>query len=57
MEEPRVEWIAAEKRQSIEWLETLEQDRLTVLDDLPLQHLAHLVKGLRAIEANRARLQ
>jgi len=55
--EPRIEWSSAEKRQVLEWLADLEAERFATLDDIPYQHLAHLLRGLRAVESHRARLR
>jgi hypothetical protein len=57
LESPEIEWSTGEKKQVREWLEDLEDNRLRELRGLPIAYLAHLLRGLRAIERNQARLQ
>ena len=52
-----VNWTTAEKIKIRAWLRDLEMNRLAEIDDAPVQHLAHLLRGLRRIEANADRLQ
>ncbi|MFP8875120.1 MAG: hypothetical protein VCB42_11500, partial [Myxococcota bacterium] len=55
--EPAVQWSPAEKAQVRAWLAELETVRLAEIDDVPLQHLAHLRRGLFLIETHAERLQ
>jgi len=54
--DPRVSWQPEEARRVLEWLRRLERDRFQELAAVPIEHLAHLLKGLRRIEANGSRL-
>jgi hypothetical protein len=55
--DPNVTWQPSEKQQVRDWLRKLEQDRFHDLEVVRLAHLTHLLKGLRQIEENRARLE
>jgi hypothetical protein len=54
---PDIAWSDDEKQQVRDWLEDLETNRLREVEGLPVRHLAHLVRGLRLVEENAARLQ
>jgi hypothetical protein len=54
---PEITWSADEKRQVRNWLEDLERNRLREVRGLPIAYLTHLLRGLRTIERNQARLQ
>jgi hypothetical protein len=49
-------WSDAEKRRVRDWLAGLETSGFRPIEDVPLPHLAHLVRGLRTIETHRDRL-
>jgi hypothetical protein len=53
LDEPRVEWLADEKRQVRNWLRRLDRSSD---HDLAGVEVAHFVKGLRAIAAQQAKL-
>lgn len=55
--EPRVTWQPQERRQVKRWLRELEREHFQRLGVVPLQHQAHLLRGLRLIEAHRGRLE
>jgi len=55
--DPDVTRTTAEKTKVCTWLRDLEAVRLADIDEAPVQHLAHLLRGLAQIEANAARLQ
>ena len=55
--EPDVTWTNAEQAKVCAWLRDLETARLAAVDAVPVQHLAHLLRGLTLIEANATRLQ
>lgn len=55
--EPDISWTKAEKEKVRMWLHDVATVRLTEISDVPLQHLAHLHRGLTRIEANADRLQ
>jgi hypothetical protein len=55
--EPGVTWTKAERAKVCSWLRDLETVRLAEIDDAPVQHLAHLRRGLAQIHANAARLE
>lgn len=55
--EPDVSWTQAEKSRVRAWLRSLERDGLAEIDEVPVQHLAHLLRGLRRVEANANRLR
>ena len=55
--EPGIAWTKAEKEKVRAWLEDLETVRLVDVRQAPVQHLAHLTRGLERIEANADRLQ
>lgn len=55
--EPGIRWTKTEKEKVLAWLRDLETVRLVEIDKAPLQHLAHLLRGLRRIEANADRLR
>jgi hypothetical protein len=57
LESPDIAWSADEKKQVREWLEDLETNRLREVQGLPIAYLTHLLRGLRTIERNQARLQ
>lgn len=57
LSEPAVDWSPAEKAQVRAWLTELETVQLVELDEVPLQHLAHLRRGLFLIDAHADRLQ
>ena len=54
--ESDVAWSKAEKAKVLEWLRELETVRFREIDGVPLQHLSHLLLGLRSVESNAARL-
>ena len=55
--DPGVTWTKAEKAKVWAWLQDLETVRLSDISEVPVQHLSHLLRGLRLIEAGAARLQ
>ena len=55
--DPDILWTTAEKKKVRAWLRDLEAVRLSEIDDVPVQHLAHLLHGLRLIDSNAGRLQ
>jgi hypothetical protein len=52
-----VSWRPDEKQRVTEWLRRLERDRFDDLEPVRLQHLTHLLKGLRLIAEHRTRLE
>jgi len=54
--EPGVSWTKPEQAKVCAWIRDLETVRLTQLGEAPVQHLAHLRRGLAKIEANAARM-
>ncbi|MCP3984537.1 MAG: hypothetical protein GY723_09105 [bacterium] len=56
LDDAHVTWQPEEKKQVKDWLRKLERDHFHDLDAVPLQHLSHLLKGLRGIRENRTRL-
>lgn len=52
----RVSWSSQEKQQVRSWLHELECDHFRDLGEVELQHLTHLLKGLRMIAQNGSRL-
>jgi hypothetical protein len=54
--ESDVAWSKAEKAKVLEWLRELETVRFREIDGVPVQHLSHLLLGLRSVESNAARL-
>jgi hypothetical protein len=56
LENPHVTWQPDEGKQVMGWLRKLERDRFHDLDAVPIQHLSHLLKGLRLVGESRARL-
>jgi hypothetical protein len=55
--DPDVAWRPDEKRRVTGWLRRLERDRFDDLEPVRLQHLTHLLKGLRLIAEHRTRLE
>jgi hypothetical protein len=55
--DPRVSWQPDEKRRVKGWLRKLEREHFQDLEAARLEHLAHLLKGLRLIGENEARLE
>jgi hypothetical protein len=54
--DPSVVWGPDEVRRVRGWLAALDGERFADLGPIPLQHLAHLVAGLRDVSQNRAKL-
>jgi hypothetical protein len=54
--DPSVGWQTDEKQQVKAWLLRLDRDSFQNLDAVPLEHQAHLLRGLRLIDAHRDRL-
>jgi hypothetical protein len=54
--DPSVSWKTIEKEQVKAWLLRLERDSFRDLGAVPLQHQAHLLRGLRLIDTHRDRL-
>jgi hypothetical protein len=54
--DPRVGWTGDEQQRAWEWLGWLERSHFRDLRLVPLQHQAHLLRGLRLVAANRDRL-
>lgn len=55
--EPRIIWTESERTKLIAWLRDLEEVRLREIEEAPVQHLAHLLRGLDRIESNADRLR
>jgi hypothetical protein len=55
--EPDIVWSKTEKTKIRRWLRDRGRVLLDGVDEAPVQHLAHLLRGLARIEANAARLQ
>jgi hypothetical protein len=55
--DPDVSWRPDEKRRVTGWLQGLERDRFDDLEPVRLQHLTHLLKGLRLIGEHGTRLE
>ncbi|MGH0034163.1 MAG: hypothetical protein ACQGVK_03960 [Myxococcota bacterium] len=54
--EPDLEWSEDERRRVRGWLEDLETRRLRDVEAVPVQHLSHLVRGLRLVEEHADKL-
>jgi hypothetical protein len=54
---PRVAWREDEARRVKAWLTELEERRFRELDAIELESLAHLLRGLRSIEAHQHALE
>lgn len=54
--QPGLDWSDADRRRVRAWLAGLEANGFEPIEAVPVQHLAHLVRGLRKVEANRSRL-
>jgi hypothetical protein len=52
-----VTWTTEEKRRVRAWLASLDGERYANLQAVPIQHLTHLLVGLRDISRNREKLQ
>ena len=52
-----VTWTRPEKTRVRAWLRELETNWFLELDDVPAQHLAHLLRGLRLVSSNADRLR
>ena len=55
MAEPDVTWTSEEEARVRAWLRDVEAVRLAGIDDVPVRHLTHLVRGLVRIEENAGR--
>jgi hypothetical protein len=55
--DPNVTWTKPEKTQVRAWLGDLETSRQIRINTAPMQHLAHLLRGLERIVAHAERLQ
>lgn len=55
--DPAVDWSEAERRQARAWLDGLEARGFDDLEAVPIQHLTHLLSGLRAVAAHAERLR
>ena len=56
LDDPATTWEPDERRRVVAWLSTLEQDRFRDLGPVPIQHLSHVLKGLRLVQKNQDRL-
>jgi hypothetical protein len=56
LDDPRLRWADTEKQQIRLWLTDLERRLPERLEEIPLQHLAHLARGLRSVQRNADRL-
>ncbi len=52
----RIHWSPEDAEIVRGWLTSLESTHRSAFEDAPVEHLSHLVRGLRRIEANAARL-
>ena len=57
MADPAVTWTPSDETRVRAWLQDLEMVRLVELDTAPVQHVTHLLRGLKRIEANAGRLR
>jgi hypothetical protein len=57
LEAPGLRWSEAEAERVIAWLAQLEAERFRDVEAEDLESLCHLAKGLRAVRAQRARLE
>jgi hypothetical protein len=56
LEQPGLAWSDVDQRRVLDWLAGLEARGFDPIESVPVEHLAHLVRGLRKIETNRSRL-
>jgi hypothetical protein len=55
--EADVAWSRAERAKVLRWLRKLETEWFREIDGVPVQHLSHLLHGMRFVESNAARLR
>jgi hypothetical protein len=56
LDDSDVTWGRAEKDAVRRWLQWLEDEMLPNMDEMPIQHLTHVVSGLRSVARNEPKL-